>query len=139
MKKKIILYLLIGLPLTALCRQELSKQSVNDSTIAQASIATLKKSILVQPEQEAALYQALLQERANRRQVFKQYWRTPQFRDKLAQATYQRDSIYQTVLGKVKYLRYRQQQQMDREQFELQQQVRTKQETDSLTNPTKQP
>jgi hypothetical protein len=139
MKKQLYLYILLVLPLTALCRQELAKQSATDSTIAQASIAILKKSILVQPDQEIALYRALMQERTNRRQVFKQYWQTPAFREALTQITYQRDSIYQAILGKEKYMRYRQQQQLDREQFELQQQVRTKQETDSLTNPTKQP
>lgn len=139
MIKQLCLYFLLALPLAALCQQESSIQSATDSAIAQASIATLKKNILVQPDQKAALYQALLQERASRRQVFKQYWQTPAFREALAQTTYQRDSTYQAVLGKEKYLRYRQQQQLDREQFELQQQVRAKQETDSLTNPTKQP
>ena len=138
MKKVTFIYILILLlPVVALGRQDRKKHA--DSSAAQKAVTALKQAVTVSAEQEQQLFRAALRANENKRKVYEQYWKTSNFRTALAKTVYIRDSIYEQVLGKAKYLECREKLHYKQQQSELQQRIRVKRFEDSVTNKNKQP
>lgn len=95
--------------------KQLDHEKKADTAVANKEVRIVKKYMSITLEQENALSEATIKVNQAKRQVFKQYWKTPSFQNEIAKAEHMQDSLFSVVLGSKAYELYKEKRIKDQE------------------------
>lgn len=104
-----------------------------DTAVANHEVRSIRKYANIDSTQQRAIAEASIRINQAKRQVFKQFWKTPTFKTEIAKVEHLEDSLYATILGAKEYELIKEKKIRDQQKRSLEIQAKAKAIKDSTT------